>query len=173
MLVVRVVRTGADTLAGRVAALVQDAAFAKSHAQRLADAAAGLFAPIVPAVALATFVFTLAGGGAVADAVERAVAVLVVSCPCALGLATPLAAASAMGLASTRGVLVRGAEVLERAGRIAVVAFDKTGTLTEGLLRVTGTIAAPDPERLRRLCRGRRRRRPAPDRRGAPRGRGR
>ena len=152
MLVVRVVRTGADTLAGRVAALVQDAAFAKSHAQRLADAAAGLFAPIVPAVALATFVFTLAGGGAVADAVERAVAVLVVSCPCALGLATPLAAASAMGLASTRGVLVRGAEVLERAGLIAVVAFDKTGTLTEGLLRVTGTVAAPDPERLRRLA---------------------
>jgi Cu+-exporting ATPase len=152
MLVVRVARTGADTLAGRVAALVQDAAFAKSHAQRLADAAAGLFAPIVPVVAFATFAFTLAGGGAVAAAVERAVAVLVVSCPCALGLATPLAAASAMGLASTRGVLVRGAEVLERAGRISVVAFDKTGTLTEGVLRVTGTIAAPDSERLRRLA---------------------
>lgn len=152
MLVVRVARTGADTLAGRVAALVEDAAFAKSHAQRLADAAAGLFAPIVPVVALATLVFTLAGGGSVAVGIERAVAVLVVSCPCALGLATPLAAASAMGLASKRGVLVRGAEVLERASEIAVVAFDKTGTLTQGLLRVTGTIAAPDPQRLRLLA---------------------
>jgi len=148
MLMVRVERVGAETLAGRVAALVEDAAFAKSHAQRLADAAAGLFAPIVPAVALATLIFTVAGGASVAVAVERAVAVLVVSCPCALGLATPLAAAGAMGLASTRGVLVRGAEVLERAGRIAVVAFDKTGTLTRGLLRVADTIAAPDPERL-------------------------
>lgn len=152
LLAVRVTRVGAETLTGRVAALVEDAAFAKSHAQRLADAAAGLFAPLVPIVALATLVITVAGGGALAVGVERAVAVLVVSCPCALGLATPLAAANAMAVASKRGVLVRGAEVLERAGEIAVVAFDKTGTLTEGLLRVTGTIAAPDPERLRRLA---------------------
>ncbi|MHB9150753.1 MAG: heavy metal translocating P-type ATPase [Thermoleophilia bacterium] len=149
MLVVRVERVGADTLAGRVAALVEDAAFAKSRAQRLADAAAGVFAPIVPVVALAAFAFTLAGGGAPAEGIARAVAVLVVSCPCALGLATPLAAASAMGLASKHGVLVRGAEVLERAGEIRVIALDKTGTLTQARLCVVDTIAAADPERLR------------------------
>ena len=139
-LVVRVTRVGGDTLAGRIADVVEDAAFAKSHSQRLADAIAGVFVPVVFAVASATLIMTAVGGAGIDAAVSRAVAVLVVACPCALGLATPLAVSSAMGAAGRRGMLVRGGPVLERAGQVAVVGFDKTGTLTQGRLIVTGVI---------------------------------
>lgn len=96
LIAVRASRTGSETLSGRVAALVEDAAFARSHAQRLADVVAGLFVPAVLAVAAATLLITGASGLGWGEAVGRAVSVLVVSCPCALGLASPLAAANAV-----------------------------------------------------------------------------
>lgn len=134
----RVERAGSDTLSGRIASLVEDAVFAKSHSQRLADAVAGVFVPVVFVIAVAALLLTLVSGTGLEEAVRRAVAVLVVACPCALGLATPLAAANAIARGSDRGLLVRGGEVLERAGEIAIVALDKTGTLTEGSPSVIG-----------------------------------
>jgi heavy metal translocating P-type ATPase len=149
---VQVARMGSETLAGRLAMLAEDAAFAKSHAQRVADAVAGVFVPVVIAIAGATLLISAATGTGVAEAVGRAVAVLVVSCPCALGLATPLAVANAVSAGSRRGLLVRGGPALERAGTIATVAFDKTGTLTAGSPAVTGFIPADlDAERRTRI----------------------
>ena len=140
VLMVCVKRTGAETLAGRLAELAEDAAFAKSHTQRVADAVAAVFVPVVIAIAAATLLISLATGLGVAIAIGRAVAVLVVSCPCALGLATPLAVSNAMAAGARRGLLVRGGPALERAGAIATVAFDKTGTLTRGEPTVTGLL---------------------------------
>jgi heavy metal translocating P-type ATPase len=143
---VRIERAGPDTLAGRIAALVEDAAFAKSRVERLADSAASIFVPVVLAVAVATVLLALIGGIGFGEGVRRAVTVLVVACPCALGLATPLAVANASARASRVGVLVRGGEALERAGAIATVAFDKTGTLTAGRPDVVATLMEPADE---------------------------
>jgi heavy metal translocating P-type ATPase len=142
LLRVRVERCGAETLAGRLAALAEDAAFAKSHAQRVADAVAAVFVPVVIAIAAAAAFIGLATGVPLAAAVERAVAVLVVSCPCALALATPLAVANAIGAGAEHGLLLRGGPALERAGRIETVAFDKTGTLTGGAPVLAGVLPA-------------------------------
>lgn len=142
VLTVRVTRAGAETLAGRLASLAEDAAFAKSHTQRITDAVAAVFVPVVIAIAAATLLIGLAGGVGLAGSVERAVAVLVVSCPCALGLATPVALSAAISAGSKRGLLFRGGPALETAGEIATVAFDKTGTLTFGAPQVTGFIPA-------------------------------
>jgi len=139
---VRVTRAGAETLAGRLASLAEDAAFAKSHTQRITDAVATVFTPVVIAIAAATLLIGLVTGVGLAGAVERAVAVLVVSCPCALGLATPVALSAAISAGSKRGLLFRGGPALETAGEIAVVAFDKTGTLTVGMPSVTGFLPA-------------------------------
>ncbi len=156
LLSVRVERCGAETLAGRLAALAEDAAFAKSHAQRVADAVAAVFVPVVIAIAAAALFIGLATGVPLAAAIERAVAVLVVSCPCALALATPLAVANAIGAGSERGLLLRGGPALERAGRIETVAFDKTGTLTGGVLSLAGVLPAGlaegDAERMLALA---------------------
>jgi heavy metal translocating P-type ATPase len=145
LLVVAVSRAGSDTLAGRISAIVEDAAFAKAHTQRLADAVAGVFVPVVFAIAAATLLITGVAGPGWDVAVSRAVTVLVVACPCALGLATPLAVANAVAAANRRGIVVRGGVVLERAGEIAVVALDKTGTLTYGRLSVAATVPASLP----------------------------
>ncbi len=153
---VRVTRAGAETLAGRLASLAEDAAFAKSHTQRVTDAVAAVFTPVVIAIAAATLMISLASGIGLAGAVERAVAVLVVSCPCALGLATPVALSAAISAGSKRGLLFRGGPALETAGSIAVVAFDKTGTLTMGAPSVTGflppTLSAEETSRLLSLA---------------------
>lgn len=141
-LVVRISRAGAETLSGRIRAIVEDAAFAKAHTQRLADALAGVFTPLVFAVAAATLLITAVTGAGFDEAITRSVAVLVVACPCALGLATPLAVVNAVSAASRRGLLVRGGIVLERADDVAVVAFDKTGTLTQGRLMLAATVPA-------------------------------
>ncbi|MDO8962912.1 MAG: heavy metal translocating P-type ATPase [Coriobacteriia bacterium] len=139
---VRTVRTGGETLSGRIAVVVEDAAFAKSHAQRLADAVAGVFVPVIFVIALAAFAITAFAGPGPAEAVRRAVAVLVVACPCALGLATPLAAMNAIRRGADIGLLLRGGEVLERAGEIVTIAFDKTGTLSEGRPALAGFLPA-------------------------------
>ena len=148
---VRVTAAGADSFIGRVADLVEQAQLRKAPVQRLADRVAAGFVPAVVAAALATWAaWSLAAPGTAAPW-TNAVAVLVVACPCALGLATPIAVLVATGAAAQAGVLFRGGEVLEGLARVSTVAFDKTGTLTRGLPRVVGCrpAAAPEDELLR------------------------
>ncbi len=141
-LVVRASRVGADTQLARMAKLVEEAQLGKAAVQRLADRISGVFVPVVIALALATFgVWMLLGGGTSA-AISAAVAVLIVACPCALGLATPTALLVGTGRAAQLGILITGPEVLERTGRIDTIVFDKTGTLTTGAMTVTGVVAA-------------------------------
>jgi Cu+-exporting ATPase len=123
---------GAESTLVRIARLVESAQSSKAPVQRLVDRVAAVFVPVVVAIALATFAGWWFATGELARAVVPAVAVLVIACPCALGLATPAALVAGLGAAARGGVLIRDAEALERATRIRVVAFDKTGTLTEG-----------------------------------------
>ncbi|MGE7432814.1 heavy metal translocating P-type ATPase [Kitasatospora sp. NPDC001175] len=140
---VRATAVGADTRLARITALVADAQSGKARAQRLADAVAGVFVPCVLAVAVCVLGFWLGAGADPQAAVTAAVAVLVVACPCALGLATPTALLAATGRGAELGVLVRGPEVLESLRRIDTVVLDKTGTLTSGHMELTETVTAP------------------------------
>ena len=142
-LVVRATRVGADTLLGQITRLVTHAQASKASAQRLADRIAAVFVPCVISLAAATLGFWLGTGLPAAAAWSAAVAVLVVACPCALGLATPAALVAAVGRGAELGVLIKSAQALESARRIRVVALDKTGTLTVGVMTVTGIITAP------------------------------
>ena len=142
-LVVRATRVGADTLLGQITRLVAHAQASKASAQRLADRIAAVFVPCVISLAAATLGFWLGTGLPAAAAWSAAVAVLVVACPCALGLATPAALVAAVGRGAELGVLIKSAQALESARRIRVVALDKTGTLTVGVMTVTGIITAP------------------------------
>ena len=130
----RATQVGAETALARITALVEVAQASKAPVQRLADRIAGVFVPVVIAIALATFVvwWTVGPEPALTVATLNAVAVLVVACPCALGLATPTAMMAGSGKAAQHGVLFRSAEALEALQGVGVVAFDKTGTLTEG-----------------------------------------
>nr|WP_234327487.1 heavy metal translocating P-type ATPase [Streptomyces sp. NRRL WC-3742] len=136
-LVVRATAVGADTQLARITALVAEAQAGKAKAQRLADAVAGVFVPCVLTVAACVLGFWLGAGAASQTAVTAAVAVLVVACPCALGLATPTALLAATGRGAELGVLVRGPEVLESLRRVDTVVLDKTGTLTTGRMALT------------------------------------
>ena len=129
---------GSATLLAGIVRLVRDAQGSKAPAQRLADRVAGVFVPVVVALAAITFVGTWWFAGDVGPAVVRAVAVLVIACPCALGLATPTAIIVGMGRAAQLGALIRNAVALEDAGRITTLVVDKTGTVTEGRPRVAG-----------------------------------
>ncbi|MFD0407416.1 heavy metal translocating P-type ATPase [Kitasatospora sp. NPDC127116] len=151
-LVVRATAVGADTQLARITALVAQAQAGKARAQRLADAVAGVFVPCVLAIAASVLGFWLGAGAAPQAAVTAAVAVLVVACPCALGLATPTALLAATGRGAELGVLVRGPEVLESLRRVDTVVMDKTGTLTTGrmeLSAVTTTDGLAQDEALR------------------------
>ncbi|MBL8684871.1 MAG: copper-translocating P-type ATPase [Myxococcales bacterium] len=128
----RVTRTGSDTALARIVALVDEALTSKADAQRLADEIARWFVPVVLVVSALTFVLWAFVAGDVARAVSTSVAVLVIACPCALGLATPVAVMVGAGRAAELGILLRNASSLERALRIDTMVFDKTGTLTEG-----------------------------------------
>ncbi|MGW3232617.1 heavy metal translocating P-type ATPase [Kitasatospora sp. NPDC001095] len=139
-LVVRATAVGADTQLARITALVAEAQAGKARAQRLADAVAGVFVPCVLAVAASVLGFWLGAGAAPQAAVTAAVAVLVVACPCALGLATPTALLAATGRGAELGVLVRGPEVLESLRRVDTVVMDKTGTLTTGRMELADVI---------------------------------
>ena len=131
-LVQRVARTGAETVLGQIMDTVDAAQKEKSKAQRLADRISAVFVPVILVVAAVTFAgWLLAGAGAVA-ALITAVAVLVVACPCALGLATPVAIMAGTGRGAQLGLLIRGGESLERVHGLATVVLDKTGTLTTG-----------------------------------------
>ncbi len=132
--VVEVVRTGDDTMLRQIVDLVHRAQGSKAPIQKLADRIASIFVPIVMLVALATgLIWVFIGPDpALNHALLRAVSVLIIACPCALGLATPTAVVVATGRAASIGILIREASAIERAGRLGIVALDKTGTVTEG-----------------------------------------
>jgi Cu+-exporting ATPase len=145
-LVVRARRVGADTLLAQVTRLVTQAQATKASAQRFADRVAAVFVPCVIALAVATLGFWLGAGLPAAEAWSAAVAVLVVACPCALGLATTTALVAAVGRGAELGILVKSARSLEPARRIRTVVLDKTGTLTTGTMTVTDVIAFPSDD---------------------------
>ena len=131
-LAVKVTRAGADSTLAQIMALVARAQVEKSKAQRLADQVSSVFVPVILVIAAATFAGWLASGHSLVEALVPAVAVLVVACPCALGLATPVAVMVGSGRGAELGLLVSGGEVLERVRRLTTVVVDKTGTLTLG-----------------------------------------
>ncbi|NLE78856.1 MAG: heavy metal translocating P-type ATPase, partial [Rhodococcus sp.] len=127
-IIVRANRVGSDTQLAQMAALVEDAQTGKAQAQRLADRISGVFVPIVIALSVGTLGFWLGTGGSVAAAFTAAVAVLIIACPCALGLATPTALMVGTGRGAQLGILIEGPEVLESTRRVDTVVLDKTGT---------------------------------------------
>jgi P-type Cu+ transporter len=131
-LVVRTTAVGADTMLSRIIRLVESAQVEKAPIQRLVDKVSAVFVPAILGMALLTFFGWLAVSGSAEMAMLNAVAVLVIACPCSLGLATPTAIMAGTGVAAQHGILIKDAEALELAHRMNVVAFDKTGTLTEG-----------------------------------------
>ncbi len=136
-------RVAAESFIARIARMVEDAQNRKAPIQSLADRVATLFVPLVTLVAAGTWVFWLSREVPHAEALLNAVSVLIVACPCALGLATPTAVLVASGSAAARGILFRGGDILEMAGRVNLVAFDKTGTLTLGRPTVAEVLPAP------------------------------
>jgi len=141
-LVVTATRVGADTQLAQMARLVEQAQTGKAEVQRLADRVAGVFVPIVIALAVATLGYWLGTGDGATAAFTAAVAVLIIACPCALGLATPTALLVGTGRGAQLGILIKGPEVLESTRRVDTVVLDKTGTVTTGTMTVTGVIRA-------------------------------
>ena len=135
---VRAERLGDESVLARIVAAVEEAQASKAPVQHLADRIAAIFVPAVLGVAVVTFVVHLLTGGGFESALIPAVAVLVIACPCALGLATPTALMVASGVGAGRGILFRDGEALQKLAGVDTVVFDKTGTLTEGRPRVTG-----------------------------------
>jgi Cu+-exporting ATPase len=144
VLVARTTAIGTETVLARIIRLVEDAQAAKAPIQRLVDKVSAVFVPVVMAIALLTFAGWWAYGGDVETAILNAVAVLVIACPCALGLATPTAIMAGTGVAAQHGILIKDAEALELAHRIGTVVFDKTGTLTDGTPHVAACVATED-----------------------------
>nr|CRL53972.1 ATPase P [Mycolicibacterium fortuitum subsp. fortuitum DSM 46621 = ATCC 6841 = JCM 6387]CRL79430.1 ATPase P [Mycolicibacter nonchromogenicus] len=145
-LVVRAKRIGSDTQLAQMAQLVEDAQSGKAQAQRLADKVSAVFVPIVIALAVGTLGFWLGTGGSVAAAFTAAVAVLIIACPCALGLATPTALLVGTGRGAQLGILIKGPEVLESTRRVDTVVLDKTGTVTTGAMTLLDVITAAGEE---------------------------
>ncbi|WP_063055306.1 heavy metal translocating P-type ATPase [Nocardia salmonicida] len=141
-LVVRATRIGADTQLAQMAQLVEDAQTGKAQAQRLADKISGIFVPIVIALAVATLGFWLGTGGSIAAAFTAGVAVLIIACPCALGLATPTALMVGTGRGAQLGILIKGPEVLESTRKVDTIVLDKTGTVTTGKMTLLDVIPA-------------------------------
>lgn len=141
-LVVAATRVGADTQLARMAQLVEEAQSGKAEAQRLADRLSTVFVPIVFGIAAVTLVAWLLAGGGAAAAFTAAVAVLIIACPCALGLATPMALLVGTGRGAQLGILIKGPEVLESTRRVDTILLDKTGTVTTGRMTLVDVIAA-------------------------------
>ncbi len=138
----RVTGVGADTALSRIIKAVGDAAATKAPVQKLADRVSGIFVPVVMGIALLTFAVWLLINGDVGHALSRAISVLVISCPCSLGLATPVAVMVGSGIGARNGILFKTAAALETAGKAETVVLDKTGTVTEGSPSVTDVIPA-------------------------------
>ncbi|NGO42677.1 heavy metal translocating P-type ATPase [Streptomyces ureilyticus] len=151
-LVVEATRVGSDTQLARMAKLVEDAQNGKAAAQRLADRISAVFVPVVIGLALATLGFWLGNGSGLTAAFTAAVAVLIIACPCALGLATPTALMVGTGRGAQLGILIKGPEVLENTRKVDTIVLDKTGTVTTGrmtLLAVHAADGTPEDEVLR------------------------
>jgi thioredoxin len=134
-LVVEATRVGSESALAQIVALVREAQGSRAPVQRVADRVAGFFVPAVILLGLGTFMLNALAGD-IQSGLTRAIAVLIIACPCAMGLATPTAVMAGTGRGAELGILIRGGEVLERAGALDVVALDKTGTLTEGKMAV-------------------------------------
>ncbi len=137
-------RVGKDTTLSEIIRLVDDATSSKAPIEKMADKISGVFVPIVIAIAIVTFVIWMLTGSGIAVAVNHAISVLVISCPCALGLATPTAIMVGTGRGASRGILIKSAESLETAHAVKAVVFDKTGTLTQGKPAVTDCYLTKD-----------------------------
>ncbi len=146
-LVVRATRVGSETALAQIGRLVEHAQSGKAPMQRLVDRVSSIFVPIVIGIAAITLVSWLVISGDVDDALTAAVAVLIVACPCALGLATPTALLVGTGRGAQLGILIKGPEVLESTRRVDTVVLDKTGTVTSGAMTLTDVIAAAGNER--------------------------
>jgi Cu+-exporting ATPase len=147
-LVVRATRVGADTTLAQITRLVDQAQTGKAQVQRLADRVSSVFVPVVLAISLATLAGWLLVTGDATDAFTASVAVLIIACPCALGLATPTALMVGTGRGAQLGILIRGPEVLERTREVTTVVLDKTGTVTEGKIRLVENGLSPEALRL-------------------------
>jgi Cu+-exporting ATPase len=139
-LVVRATRVGAETALAQIARLVAEAQAGKAPIQRLVDRVSAVFVPIVIGISVATLLGWLAVTGDAAEAFTASVAVLIIACPCALGLATPTALMVGAGRGAQLGVLIKGPEILEQTRRITTVVLDKTGTVTAGRMRLTDVV---------------------------------
>jgi P-type Cu+ transporter len=144
---VRATRVGADTALAQIARLVTEAQTGKAPVQRLADRVSGVFVPVVIGIAAATLGFWLGTGESATFAFTAAVSVLVIACPCALGLATPTALMVGTGRGAQLGLLIKGPEVLESARDADTVVLDKTGTVTSGRMSLVDVVVAPGAER--------------------------
>lgn len=136
----RAVRVGEDTTLSQIIRMVSDAAATKAPIAKIADKVSGVFVPVVMTIAVVSMIVWLAAGYGVGFALERGISVLVISCPCALGLATPVAIMVGNGVGAKHGILFKNATALENTGRVEIVAMDKTGTITKGEPRVTDVL---------------------------------
>jgi Cu2+-exporting ATPase len=135
-------RVGEDTTLSKIIQMVSDASATKAPLARIADKVSGIFVPVVIGIAVVTFIGWMIAGRDTAFSIARAISVLVISCPCALGLATPVAIMVGSGVGAKRGILYKTAESLEQTGRVKTVILDKTGTITKGEPKVTDVIVA-------------------------------
>ena len=147
-LVVEATRIGADTALAQIVKLVEDAQGSRAPIQRLADRVAGVFVPIVLAIAVLTLAGWAVTGHDANEMFSAAVAVLIIACPCALGLATPTAIMVGTGRGAQLGIIIKGGEVLEQTRRVDVAVLDKTGTLTEGRMEVVDVFSIADDPRV-------------------------
>ena len=152
-LVVEATRVGEETALAQIVRLVEDAQASKAPVQKLADRISRVFVPAVILLATATFTVWMIVDGSTATSLRNAVAVLIIACPCALGLATPTAIMVGSGRGAEMGILFKNAEVFERTRTVDIVVFDKTGTLTEGVMTLTDVVTEGDErEFLRRVA---------------------
>ncbi|MDR7233558.1 heavy metal translocating P-type ATPase [Agrococcus sp. BE272] len=146
-LVIRATRVGSDTQLAQMAKLVEDAQSGKAEVQRLADRVSGIFVPVAIGIAVVALGAWLGAGFPVASAFTAAVAVLIIACPCALGLATPTALLVGTGRGAQMGILIKGPEVLESTRKVNTIVLDKTGTVTSGRMTLVDAVAAPGTDR--------------------------
>lgn len=140
----KALRVGEDTALSKIIKMVSDASATKPHIARIADKVSGIFVPTVIAIAVITIIVWLLIGKSAGFAIARGISVLVISCPCALGLATPVAIMVGNGKGARNGILFKNAAAIEETGKLKIVALDKTGTITEGKPVVTGIYPAKD-----------------------------
>ena len=150
-LVVRATRVGSDTALAQIARLVTEAQSGKAPVQRLADRVSAVFVPIVIALSVATLAYWLATGGGATKAFTAAVAVLIIACPCALGLATPTALLVGTGRGAQLGIVIKGPQILESTRRVDTIVLDKTGTITTGRMTLVDVVPASGQDRAQVL----------------------